>query len=158
VVLGVETFTECEELFTMGRWLLSPPLVETATCVLLERHPGLTQVRYSGGYHHDEDALLETVLGGHPPAAVYLCLPTTTDGQRLAQQIHTYWPHVPIVRIGDTVGTCLACAPLIGLQLSAAASRPGTALLISRWWDAGSVLWWPAAEENASESSERKDT
>ena len=157
VVLGVETFTECEELFSKGRWLLSPPLVETAACLLLQRHPGLAQVRYCGGAHYDERALLETVLEGATPAAVYLCLPTVQAGRHLAQQMRAYWPNTPVVRVGDTAGTCLACAPLIGLQLSAAAGQPGNVLLISRWWDAWSVLWWPAAVGDASENSERKD-
>jgi 3-oxoacyl-[acyl-carrier-protein] synthase II len=36
LVLAVETFAECEELWGRGRWLVRQPLVESATCALLE--------------------------------------------------------------------------------------------------------------------------
>lgn len=35
LVLAVETFAECEELWTRARWLARRPLVETAVCALL---------------------------------------------------------------------------------------------------------------------------
>jgi hypothetical protein len=35
LVLAVETFAECEDLYARGRWLLKPPLVEAAVGVLL---------------------------------------------------------------------------------------------------------------------------
>ena len=36
LVLAVETFAECEDLWARGRWALRGPLVEAAACVLLE--------------------------------------------------------------------------------------------------------------------------
>lgn len=36
IVLAVETFAECEDLFARARWLLDRPLVEAAAAVLLE--------------------------------------------------------------------------------------------------------------------------
>jgi hypothetical protein len=35
LVLAVETFAECEDLYARGRWLVRPPLVESAACALL---------------------------------------------------------------------------------------------------------------------------
>ncbi len=37
VVLAVETFAECQDLYARARWLVGRPLVEAAACVLLER-------------------------------------------------------------------------------------------------------------------------
>jgi hypothetical protein len=42
LVLAVETFAECEELWARGRWLLRPPLVEAAACALLVPGPWRT--------------------------------------------------------------------------------------------------------------------
>jgi len=39
LVLAVETFAECEDLCSRGRWLVRPPLVESAACVLLGPGP-----------------------------------------------------------------------------------------------------------------------
>lgn len=36
LVLAVETFAECEDLWARGRWAVRGPLVEAAACVLLE--------------------------------------------------------------------------------------------------------------------------
>lgn len=36
LVLAVETFAECEDLYARGRWLAGGPLVESAACALLE--------------------------------------------------------------------------------------------------------------------------
>ena len=43
LVLTVETFTECEDLWARGRWAVREPLVEAAACALLE---GDGDVRY----------------------------------------------------------------------------------------------------------------
>ncbi|PYM52398.1 MAG: hypothetical protein DME14_00905 [Candidatus Rokuibacteriota bacterium] len=45
LVLAVETFSECEELWARGRWLLRPPLVESAACALLI--PGPSRATYA---------------------------------------------------------------------------------------------------------------
>jgi hypothetical protein len=45
LVLAVETFAECEELWARGRWLLRPPLVESAACALLV--PGPCRATYA---------------------------------------------------------------------------------------------------------------
>jgi hypothetical protein len=157
VVLGVETFTECEDLFATGRWLLSAPLVETAACLILERHAVLARIGYSTGCDSDGLALLDTVLAGQTPAAVYCCLPTARDGRDLAQRLQASWPHASVTVVSERAGTCLACAPLIALQLSAGGERAGNVVLISRWWDAWAVLYWPAAVCAARSDSERKD-
>jgi len=37
--LAVETFAECEDLWARGRWLVRPPLVESAACALVVPGP-----------------------------------------------------------------------------------------------------------------------
>jgi hypothetical protein len=45
LVLAVETFEECADLYARGRWLVDAPLVEAAACALLEGGAGAP--RYS---------------------------------------------------------------------------------------------------------------
>ncbi len=45
LVLAVETFAECAELYDRARWLIPRPLVEAAACAWLE--PGTGEFRYS---------------------------------------------------------------------------------------------------------------
>jgi len=47
LVLAVETFDECADLYARGRWLVGRPLVEAAGCALLE--PGAGALSYSEG-------------------------------------------------------------------------------------------------------------
>ena len=42
LVLAVETFAECEDLWARGRWLVRPPLVESAACALVVPGPWRT--------------------------------------------------------------------------------------------------------------------
>lgn len=44
LVLAVETFEECADLYARGRWLVGRPLVEAAACALLV--PGALHARY----------------------------------------------------------------------------------------------------------------
>lgn len=44
LVLAVETFQDCAELYARGRWLVGRPLVEAAACALLV--PGALRTRY----------------------------------------------------------------------------------------------------------------
>jgi hypothetical protein len=44
LVLAVETFEDCAELYTRARWLVRRPLVEAAVCALLT--PGGLRTRY----------------------------------------------------------------------------------------------------------------
>jgi beta-ketoacyl synthase-like protein len=45
LVLAVETFRECADLFARGRWLVGRPLVESAACAVLG--PGAGELTYS---------------------------------------------------------------------------------------------------------------
>lgn len=45
LVLAVETFAECADLWARGRWCANPPQVEAAACVLLE--PGAGALTYA---------------------------------------------------------------------------------------------------------------
>jgi hypothetical protein len=55
LVLAVETFAECEDLWLRGRWAVRGPLVEAAACALLE---GVGDVAYDTA---DAPAALETL-------------------------------------------------------------------------------------------------
>jgi hypothetical protein len=143
IVLGVETFQECAELYTAGRWLLGSPLAEVAACLILERHTSLADVCYRAA--RGEPALRSVMLAAPGPAlaGVYLCMPTTSDGQRATHTLQAQWPDVARTMVHERCGICLACAPLIALMLATTAGQPGDALLLSHWWDAWSLLRWP---------------
>jgi hypothetical protein len=47
LVLAVETFDECADLYAAGRWVVARPLVEAAACALLE--PGAGELTYAEG-------------------------------------------------------------------------------------------------------------
>lgn len=142
LVLGVETFAECMELFTAGRWLLSLPLVETAACLLLEPHACLAAVGYCAG---DQVAVIDT-LYSERISTVYLCLPTVQDDAQARRYIQARWPSWSIVGLRARIGTALACTPLIALMLSCVAGHQGDILCISRWWDTWVGLRWPACQ------------
>ena len=143
IVLGVETFQECAELYAAGRWLLGTPLTEVAACLILERRASLAGVRY--GAARGEHGLRRAVPHepGRTPAQVYLCAPTRHDGQRAAHDLHGYWPGVALVLVHERCGMCLACSPLIALMLAITAGLPGDVLVLSQWWDSWSMLRWP---------------
>lgn len=143
IVLGVETFQACAELYAAGRWLLGTPLTEVAACLILERRASLAGVRY--GAARGEHGLQR--LAQQEPvqtlAQVYVCAPTPHDGQRAAQELHGHWPGVALALVHEQCGICLACSPLIALMLAITAGLPGDVLLLSQWWDAWSMLRWP---------------
>jgi hypothetical protein len=144
LVLGVETFTACEDLYRSGRWLLRSPLVEAAVCLVLERHAGGTAIGYSAGSSNGP-TLLETLLGEQTPAAIQLCLPTAREEATMVSQLQVRWPDASISPIGERAGNCLACTTLIGLLLALAEGRAGQVSLLSRWWDTWAVLSWADA-------------
>jgi hypothetical protein len=156
LVLGVETFMECEDLFASGRWLLSAPLVEAAVCLILERHPALAEIGYRAGSSDDGVSMLLAVLQEQTPAAVYLCLPTARDDDSTAQRLRAHWPGLPIYAVRRRAGTCLACTPLIGLLLALAEAKQRSIVLVSRWWDTWSVLYWPAVACGAGSHGTRE--
>jgi 3-oxoacyl-[acyl-carrier-protein] synthase II len=97
LVLAVETFGDCEDLFARARWLVGRPLVEAAACAVLEPTP--SPAAYVGAVGEPP---------GRPPRGRATGAPgASTSGalERLARQ-----------RAGET----LACAPLIGLALALA--------------------------------------
>jgi hypothetical protein len=144
LVLGVETFQECEPLYTAGRWHLGRPLVEAAACLILERRPGLTEIGYRAGCGEDEFSVIAPLLEEETVSAAYLCLPTA-EGERLAaRRWRERHPEVTITLVGERLGICLACAPLIALLLSRTETPQGHVLGVSRWWDAWAALRWPA--------------
>lgn len=154
LVLVVETFSECEELFLLTRRLVSFPLVETTLCVLLERHPTLGTVSYdagnatNGGLVHAlaTSALFQAVQERQGTPALALCGPTLRDGQEIARQLQTHWPLVadlPLAVVNARTGTCLAATPLVGLLLALAETQREQILCISHWGEAWSMVGWP---------------
>lgn len=161
LVLGVETFVECAQLYLSGRRLLSLPLVETSLCLILERQPNLAEVRYQAGncanrLAHNEpdelDQLLATLADqavSRPPSAIAVCGPTVQAGQHLAQQLaHQQWPSgcfPPVSVVNTRTGSCLAATPLIGLLLALAEAQHEQIVCLSRWGEAWSMLCWPGS-------------
>ena len=96
LVLAVETFADCGDLFRRGRWLVRKPLVEAAACVML-------------------------LPGGDLSAGVFLGSPSGFRPSRRAPlgffSLGSPLAHLALQRAGNT----LACGPLIGLGLAAAA-------------------------------------
>lgn len=144
LVLGVETFAECMELFTAGRWLLGLPLVEIAACLLFACHPCLATVRYRAGNEAMLLALLEEVLQGTTVGQVYVCTSTRQKSLATQQRLQKRWPHLPLFFVRERLGTCLASAPLLALMLAAASAITEDIVIVSHWWDAWAVLRWPA--------------
>lgn len=153
LILGVETFIECEDLYTRGRRLFSMPLVETAVCLLLERHPSLATMKYSAGNTPVNNqtnelippAMLETLRSTPATAAITLCGSTIRHSCQLAKQLRQHWSSsaVPSISVVNTrTGTCLAATPLIGLLLALAEAQCERILCISRWGEAWSILSW----------------
>ena len=154
IVLGVETFQECTELYTTGRWLLGTPLVEAAACLILEGHGSLAQVHYSArsgaqGLHQLLEEAQAQGVGG-----VYLCTSTAKESHRAVPCLRERWPDVPLKIVHERCGMCLACAPLVALMLAGTANQQGDVLFLSRWWDNWSMLRWPGASSQAGCESE----
>ncbi len=149
LVLGVETFQECAELYTTGRWLLGTPLLEAAACLILERHASLADVRYHAACGpHGLDRLVEGERE-RAMAGIYLCTPTARAGHAAGQYLQAQWPDRPLSLVHERLGICLACAPLIALMLAVTAGQPEDVLFISQWWDAWAMLRWPGALSQA---------
>jgi hypothetical protein len=154
IVLGVETFQECAELYKTGRWLLGTPLVEAAACLILEGHGSLAQVHYSArsGAQGLRQLLEEAQAQG--VGEVYLCTSTAQESQRAVPRVREHWPDVPLKIVHERCGMCLACAPLVALMLVGTAHQPGDVLFLSRWWDDWSMLRWPGASAQVGCASE----
>jgi beta-ketoacyl synthase-like protein len=158
LILAVETFVECEELYTRGRRLLSLPLVETSICLLLERQPSLATIGYYAGQtmadsqmnelliHHVRD-LFETRRATPETTAITLYGPTTRNGYQMARQLRKHWPSdsaPTILVVNARTGTCLAATPLIGLLVALAEAQREQILCLSRWGEVWSMLRWPS--------------
>jgi hypothetical protein len=154
LILGIETFAECETLFTSGRWLLSPPLVETALCWLLEPHPELAAFGYAAGRVDDVLSMIDAALDGHASTGIVLCMPTLKAGYDTRARIRERWPTMPVAVVNERTGTCLASTPLIGLWLSLAETHCDHLLCISRWDDSWSMVRWPRLLDPQSRTSD----
>jgi hypothetical protein len=145
LVVGVETFQECAEIYTTGRWLLGTPRLEAAACLVLERHPSLDAVHYRAEWGTRGLARLVAGECERSLGSVYLCTPTARAGQMAGHYLHAQWPDMPLVLLHERLGICLACAPLIALMLAVAAGQMEDVLVISQWWDAWAMIRWPGS-------------
>ena len=110
IVLAVETFAECEDLFARARWLITTPLVESAAAVLLERNGGNADPHRSNP---------EGGLGGAsrvPPIPI-----KCASGQ------------------SGLAGNTLACGPLVDLAV-ARANASGDVTLRAQWRDRAAAV------------------
>ena len=110
IVLAVETFAECEDLFARARWLITTPLVESAAAVLLERNEA-----------NDRASNAEGGLGGAsrvPPIPI-----KCASGQTSL----------------NSIGNTLACGPLVDLAV-ARANASGDVTLRAQWRDRAAAV------------------
>lgn len=142
LVLGVETFADCADLYTSGRWLLSYPLVETAVCLIVERHPVEVSMPYYAGYG-DERVMMEAISEPQRTTAISLCMPTLNEGYRTAQRLRDRWPKSAVSLVNERMGTNLAAAPLCAILIALEDAQYKDVLCISRWGDAWSMVRWP---------------
>ena len=149
LVLGVETFQECAELYTTGRWLLGTPLLEAAACLVLERHPSLAAVRYRA--ERGTRGLARLVAGERrePWRACISAPQRRMPGRWRANTCKRNGRTMSLVLLHERLGICLACAPLIALMLAVTAGQPEDVLLISQWWDAWTMVRWPGPSSQA---------
>lgn len=142
LILGVETFAECETLYTAGRWLLDLPLVEAAICLIIEPCTESARMTYQAGT--DPPAhWLKTIFEPATDSALCLCTPTMDEARNTAQCLQQVWPNLTCITANEHTGTCLASTALIGLLLSLAENTNDNVLLMSHWWDTWSALQWP---------------
>jgi hypothetical protein len=85
VVLAVETFLECADLYARGRWLLSRPLVEAAAAVLLVPGPEAPPSGAAGGAS-DLDRMVRVRAGETLACAplIALALALEVSGREIA--------------------------------------------------------------------------
>jgi hypothetical protein len=155
-VLSVETFVDCESLFASGRWLLGKPLVETAICLILERHAVLADMAFSAGAASDVVRFLAPLVEEQAITAAYLCCPTGRGGRVAQRELAQRWPTIPVSIVNDRVGTSLSSMPLIALLSSLAEVQTGAALIVSSWWDHWVGLRWPAFVPRLDADSRRR--
>lgn len=142
LILGIETFAECETLYAAGRWLLDSPLVEVAVCLIIEPHTALANVGYRAGL--DTPArLIATFIESSTKTTLCLCTPTTDDGCHTVQHLQACWPHLSTIIPNERTGTCLASSTLLGLLLTLTECASENVILMSRWWDDWAALCWP---------------
>ena len=82
LVLAVETFEECEDLYARGRWLLSRPLVEAAACALVVPGRGrltVTEARSASALTRQTRRRVGETLACEPLIALALGLESGDD-------------------------------------------------------------------------------
>ena len=86
IVLAVETFAECQDLFARGRWLVDGPLVEAAAAALLEWDPGAQSSTSAGGVTSPAALRTGTMLARGPLVELALALATVPHEVTLRAQ------------------------------------------------------------------------
>ena len=135
IVLAVETFAECDDLFARARWLVTTPLVESAAAVLLERNEANADASTAEGLQarsshaqssHAHRSDPEGGLGGAsrvPPTSI-----KSASGQTPLSQTSS-----------STSGNTLACGPLIDLAV-ARANASSDMTLRAQWRDRDAAM------------------
>ena len=146
VILAVEAMHEVRDFFARARRLYDGPLVEGATCLILEPGDGrvLRWASITTGralVRAGVAAVLDAVLQGVSPRSVASGVrgqaPGRAELRALGARGIVSGPAVP-TRLGEA----LACAPLIGLAHARASGLEGPCLLTAAWrGEYGAALW-----------------
>ena len=168
LVLGVETFAECEDLYTATRRLLHLPLVEATFCLIIDRRCCPIEMRYTAvpddlvdpvaglaaalSLAENSQAAVRDALTG---ATVTLAAPTLQSGEKHVRTFQDMFRDIPISFINTRVGNCLSAGPIIGLLLALDGTAQGPIVCLSSWADTLSMLIWPSSSEQPHSSQQQ---
>jgi hypothetical protein len=143
LVVAVEAFHEVRDLFGRARRLYEGPLVEGATCLLLEAGAGGT-VRWASRLGGPTEggrtvrAVLEQVLDGEPPGLVWSGV---TGGRRETAEARVLAGR-GVLALAPRLGEALALGPLLALARAHRGTAPQPWLLTATWRNEYAALLW----------------
>jgi hypothetical protein len=121
LVLAVETFEDCADLYARGRWLIKSPLVEAAACALLI--PGAPRYAYAS-ISRPPGRPRRRERSGRSALPRIRDVSRRQDGPQPGPARDSTTPDLVWRRAGET----LACAPLIALAMRRADAETLTGL------------------------------
>jgi Beta-ketoacyl synthase, N-terminal domain len=143
LVLAVEAFHEVRDLFDRARRLYAGPLVEGATCLLLEAGTGgalrwASEMAGPAGPGRTVTAVLERVLNGDRPRLLWS---GATGGRRETVEARLLADR-GAPRSAPRLGEALAVGPLLALARASREHAPRPWLLTATWRSEYAALLW----------------